>query len=290
MGDRLFHKSYRLTISLGSPVAGAWFQTLQEQIVITDMRVKFDIEKSMSKSPNRAKIEISNLREDTRQQIQTRRPLKVMLEAGWDDKVLVIFKGDAALVESTHERTDWITKLEAGDGELAFANASIAQSFGEGATGQQVLGALAKQMGLSVPTNVQGAKDLIKQITGGAGISLHGTAQTEMTKLLRPTGRSWSVQDEQLVILGAGETSESQAVLISQQTGMIGEPDYELPKTPGKPAVLKVKSQLNGNIQIGRKIQMNSDAIKGLFRVEKLKHSGDTHGKPWETEIQATML
>lgn len=291
MSGREFKLGARVTAQLGNPTLGAWFQVLQEQIVMSNMRVQFEIEKSLAKQPNRAKIIISNLNEATRQSIQSRKPLKVTLEVGFDGQLDVLFRGDATLVESTHDRTDWLTRLESGDGDRAFANARVSQSFAPGVTGKQLIAAVASSMGLSVPKNVADAKALVSQIAGGGGVSLHGMSADEMSRHLGPTGLQWSIQDEQLQALGPGDVTDEDAMIVSQKTGMIGVPNYDLPKTPGKPAILKVKMEVNTAAKPGRRILMQSQAIQGLFRIERVTHRGDTHSTTTaETEVFAKLL
>lgn len=48
----------------------------------------------------------------------------------------------------------------------------------------------------------------------------------------------------------------------------------------------KVKSLLQPLIEPGSFVQLKTKSILGeFFRVEKLTHSGDTHGNEWHTEL-----
>jgi hypothetical protein len=292
LSGRLYKRGARLTAQLGNPAPGAWFeafQTVQDTLVITDMRVQFEITRDLSKAPNRAKLVITNLSQQTRQDLQNKRPLRVALEVGYDGQLEEIFRGDATLVDSEHDRTNWLTHIQCGDGERGLANAWISTTL-NGASAKDVITQLAGSIGLSVPTNIATAKAFFGKLAGGSGITLHGQTADEMTRVLDSLGYSWSIQGEQLQVLGPGEVTSDTALLVSQSTGMIGVPNYELPKQPGKPAVLKVKTVAKPQAVPGRQLLMASASINGLFRIEKVVHRGDTMGTQWESEIRAVMI
>jgi hypothetical protein len=55
----------------------------------------------------------------------------------------------------------------------------------------------------------------------------------------------------------------------------------------GEDGYLKVKSVLQPGLRPGRGLQLQSAAYSGLFRIEKVKHEGDTHGQTWTSDIEA---
>lgn len=287
---RLYNRIWRVTLDVGNPQPGKWFDVqLQDRIVVTDLAIKFAIHKHLSKTPNDSSITIMNMNERTRSALQ-RSPLKVTLEAGYDGQLEVIFKGDALLDNSGHNKTDWETMIQVTDGGRAFANATMNRTFAPGVTGKEAITEVAKSMGLSIPRSLSDAKELLGQIGGGGGLSAHGPSEAVMSKVLRPLGMGWSIQDEKLQVLRNGEALPNTAIVVSEDTGMIGVPDYRYPKHPGKPPVLKVKMLLNGAVGPGRVIQMQSSKLRGQFRVENCKHDGQSHGPPWYTEVEAKPL
>jgi hypothetical protein len=299
--DRLFKPRCRVTIAVGSPIPGAWFTYLQDTIVIEGMRVKLQTEKHLGKKPNEATIWISNLNEATRAALK-KRPLNVQLEVAYDTgSYAILFQGDVREDESKHEPPNWTTKIQLADGQRAIDNARVSAGLGGPVTGTQALQIAAASMGLVVPKNAKGATALVAAITNN-GFTFHGPAQDVLTKVLDPSGLGWSIQDQQLQILGERDVIDGNgvvttsgtlpAIVVSQATGMVGAPDYSVPKTLGKPPILKVKSQIDTRAVPGRLMQLVSETINGNFRIEDVKNVGDTHGRTadWFSEIQAKQL
>ena len=124
-----------------------------------------------------------------------------------------------------------------------------------------------------------------------SGVTLHGPAHVEMSNLLTPVGMSWSIQDNKMVVLRTNDSIKpNQAIVISQDTGMIGSPEYGDPKKLGESPILKVKSLCRPEIFAGVVIQVQSRDVNGQFRVEKCTHTGDTRAKDWFTDVHAKPL
>lgn len=301
--DELLNRKCRVTIVVGNPTPGLWFAptttSLQDTIVIENMRVKFSTEKHLGKHPNEATITISNLSEATRKALQVK-PLVVTLECSYGDgEYAVVFKGDIRQAQSEHSHTDWLTKLQLGDGDRAYSNARVSQTFRGATSGKDVLIAAAAAMGLHVPTSVADATSMAKNFASN-GFSLQGPAHNVISDVLDPQDMSWSIQDGQMQVLtetqvidGNGvvtSTGTVPAIVVSQDTGMVGVPDYSVPKTLGKPPILKVKTLIDARLRPGRLMQLQSEGVHGNFRIEDVKMVGDTHANEWYAEVQAKAL
>jgi hypothetical protein len=110
-----------------------------------------------------------------------------------------------------------------------------------------------------------------------------------MTRILARHDLDWSIQDGKLQILAPDATRRSnEALIISQDAGMIGSPEYGAPSEKGKPPTLTVRTLLYPQITPGDKIQLitRTRTINGFFRVERVTHTGDTHGGDWQTSIE----
>lgn len=292
---RRFKRNVRLVVQrTSSPSAGEDFfvQKLDAErttngVEITDLRVKFSIERDLSKHPNSCDIEVYNLAQTTRAAVETK-PLLVELAAGHDGVSRLLSTGDVLFAMSKQEGPEWVTMLQLGDGARATARARAKpRSYGKNTTVKQVLRDIAKSMGQGLPKNIEASADLDAQFANS--ISLSGYARDEMTKILAPYGYNWSIQNGRLQIL-RDETARTDMLEISERTGMIGTPSFGDPPKSGKPPHVTVKMLLYPELVPGGRIQLTSRAKSGTFKLVKVKHTGDTHGDEWFTEVEIQPL
>lgn len=280
---RLYKRGARLLVAKPT----AFFTQEPNALVIRDLRMTFSIEKHLGAEPNTSTIEVYNLSEESRSFVQ-QKPRYIRLEAGYDDELQLIFAGDLVWGKSSLVQVDWVTTLQLGDGHRAFNYARVNRAFRGGVTGKTLLNEIAGSMGLRPPGNIEQATELAQQFA--AGVSLQGPAHREMTRLLEPRGMSWSVQDGQLQILRPAEVRADQAILISEDTGMVGTPEQGPPdKSSGKPPTTTVRMLLKPRAVPGVKLRIESRAIRGIFRAERVTHRGDTFGN-FHTEVEAIPL
>ncbi len=282
---RLFRRLAAVT--LAKPLTGKFFGQQPNAIVVTDLRIQFSIEKSLEREPNSAHVTITNLAERSRAEVQ-QRPVWIRLDAGYDGQLERVFEGDLFHGESMRESADWETKLQVNDGGRAFRFARVSRSYGAGVDAYTALREAAKAMGLEARFSPQAALELRAQYA--SGLVLQGPARMELDKVLAPYGMSWSIQDGRLQVLRAGEYRTEEPILISQDTGMVGVPDYGSPEKKGQSPSLTVKTLLQPSVTPGGRVQVASRQIRGTFRVERVVHEGDTHGETWHTTIEAKPL
>lgn len=273
-------------LSLVRPARGDLVvQDISNAIVIRDLRVVFKIEKDLERTPNNGVITIYNLSAQARSELQ-RKPLHVFLDAGYESEVRMVFRGDARHVTTQYDGIDWITTIEAGDGERSIKFARVSQSFKAGVSKEDVLKHLASTMGVKWPESASDVTALVDQYV--SGMSVDGPSQEQMDKILASAGCSWSIQDGSLQILPAKGVRSNEAAVVSQNEGMIGAPQFNTNVKEGEPPIMTATMLLRPEILPGSKISMQSLNINGLFRVSKITHDGDTHGANWYTMIEAT--
>lgn len=278
--NRLLKREIALTIARPQ----SFFVQLPNAVVVRNLRVTFDIEKNLKQDPNTCEVKVYNLSEASRGELQVK-PLHIRLDAGYDGKTERLFEGDLRFSQSKRQPTGWETTLQVGDGDRAHRYARINKSFASGVNVRDAIGEVAKSMGLKVPASIAEARELAAQFT--SGLSLRGPSQAELAKLLRPHGFSHSIQDGRLQILRGSQAREVEAIVISQDTGLIGSPEFGTPDDKGGPPTLSLKTLLKPAVSPGGLIVVESQAISGTFRVERVTHSGDTHGPEWYTAVEA---
>lgn len=272
---------------------------------IRGLRMSFKIDKSTDKQPNPATIQIYNLSKDSRAIVEDKKSA-IILEAGYgswkspanstsenfEGILRKIFVGDVAQVKTERQGPDIITTVEAGDGEAVFGSSRINASFAPGVKASQILDAIVAKFGLS--------RGQIVGFNGNDsfpnGLSIVGLTRDAMETLMKRQGLSWSIQDDQLQILPPGKGTVQEAILLNKGTGLIGTPFKTkivninlLTKKDGKEADLgtKMTTLLNGEIVPGRYVKLESDFVSGIFKVSRVTHEGDTHGKNWYSNIEA---
>lgn len=290
----LFRRAYSLVIYRTTiPKAGEdyFVQKAKEPggqttngIEITDLRVVFDIDRDLSKHPNRCDIKIYNLAKDSRTAMETK-PLAVELYAGYGNELKLMFTGDVLFAMSKQEGPNWETMLQVGDGLRAFAKSRVNKSYKAGTTHKQVLKDIAKAMGETLPENIGQASDLDAPFA--SGMVVHGPARLELDRILSKYGYEWSFQNGHLQILKE-EDSRNDTQVVSEETGMIGTPEFGDPPKSGKPPRLRIKSLLFPNLTPGGKVLVRSRTLNKLCKVVKVKHNGDSEGQDWVTEIEVT--
>lgn len=279
---RLFKRGAAVT--LARPVPDKFFGELPNATRVTDLRVVFNIERNLRSEPDTAEIQVYNLTESTRSECE-RADLFVRLDAGYDGELQQLFSGDLRYGISRRDGELWETTLQLGDGERAHRFARVNRSYRGGVDTMTALREVARAMDLEVTVSAATAAELRAQYAGG--LALFGPARNEIDRLLARHGMTWSIQGGRLVVLRPREVREDQAPVISQDSGMIGSPEYGPPPDKGKPPTLHVRTLLHPGIFPGGRVKVISRSIRGIFRVARVLHHGDTHGDEWVSEVEA---
>lgn len=274
-----------------SVLFGRVAQVQVDTLLVTGLRITFKVEKKGSADPNTAQVVIYNLAETTRQQLSKLDSARVLLTAGYVGTAALLFAGDARRkvgIQHVRQGPDWLTKIECGDGERAYQDARFSGSFAAGTKVAEVAKAMARKLGV-------GLGNLEQALAGGGfrqglseyplGFTAHGSASTELFRLLRGLGFEASIQDGQLLVLKPGEVAPGKAVLLSTRTKtIIGSPQYNsAEKDKGAPQ-LKVKTQLQPALKPGVPVKVESEAVSGSFKAKAVSHTGDTHGGEWTSD------
>lgn len=292
MTTRLYKRTARvLAYRLAAGLPGGFVYnnpqafSLPNATEIKDLAISFKIEKSLDSEPNRCEVVIRNCSELERVNL-TKKPLMIQLDAGYDDNQRRIFLGNLRFGYSDlDDDGTWETNLQLADGDGAWRYARVNRAYKKGIPVTTVLQDAAKTMGLTIDASTLASNELQSQIA--SGITLYGPTRDELTRLLAPFGYNWSIQDGKMQILRDEDTRSDQARIISEDTGMVYSPQWQVPEKDGQAAMLHVKCLLYPELTPGARIQVSSRDVNGMFRIEKVTHTGDTHGDDWLSEIEA---
>jgi hypothetical protein len=274
----LFDRKVKLTIA--PPIAGTFrTQPTQSAMVVTDLRVKFKIVKTLRKEPNHSNIEVYNLNETSRGQLQAK-GARVWLEAGYGTTLAQLFVGDLRFIDHIKDGPDWVSKFELGDGERAYVHGRVNASFKKGTSKADILKKLVAQSGWETGN----VADFYASL-GQKALSGHvawGNANREIDRLLSSAGLTFSVQDGAVQILPLTGYTPQAAVLVDEDHGMVGAPEFGSAPTKGKKRTLKVKTLLNPQIlKPGQRILLKAKVHTGTLVIQKLEFDGDTFGSEW---------
>lgn len=294
MSDEQFDRVYRLLVYRQKPIGKfigehpEWFEELGNGIEITGHRIQYKVEHTLESEPNTAEITIFNLAEDTRREFQ-KLPLRVHLEAGHAGEPRLLFAGDVKPSSgSKHVGTDWETKLLLGDGFRSFAQSRVDRSYKKGTPIKTILRDVARSMSLSLPKEIDLDPALAQALKTGELVT--GWAADELTRLLSPYGYSWSIQRGRLQVLRDEQARADTIRIIEEDNGMIGVPEIGTADKAGKPPKLSVVTLIYPELVPGGKIDLRSAEIRGLYKLTKVTHEGDSRSGPWYTTAEALPL
>lgn len=262
-------------------------------IDITDLRIQFQINKSLPRGkrhrapPNTCDITISNLASKTRADLETK-PLFVQLDAGYDDVPRMIFVGDLRFGMTKLVGTDWETLLQLGDADCHYRWARLNKSYPAGTKVRDIVRDTAGSMGMEMPPELEQDRELDAKISYGS--TAHGPARDYLSHVLSPYGYTWSFQDNRLQILRERDVKNTLPIPIDEEHGMIGTPEFGSAPRSGKPPHMTVRTLLYPQISPGALVRLTSKVKSGDFKVEQVRHRGDSHGEVWESEFELKPL
>lgn len=277
----LFNRDISITVGT-LKIAARVKQTGSDSLVARPtLRVAFAVEKSLNRDPNKAEVTIYNLNEEHRKALQKKQAC--IIEAGYVSTMEKIFNGDLTFVSHARESVNWASKIEAKDGGVQYQSARMNKSFRPGTQMSAVLNQAAQALGVG-PGNA--AQAFSGTLRGGLtqftkGVTLSGRVSDVLDKFVTTAGLEWSIQDGQIQVLQPKSTTQQLLINLSPDSGLIGSPEM------GEKGIVKAKCLLMGGLVPGRKVKLESAMVTGFFRIEKVRHSGDTWGSEWYSEMEA---
>ena len=144
----LFNRDFEVVV--GSIKIPARALNPDTQKAVPTIRVKFDIEKTLDSTPNKAKLTLFNLNPAHRNAVHEGWPVSV--KAGYVGDMQQLFAGWIEKADNRQVGVDWVTEIEASDNGNAFRSARVNLSFGPGTTLTSLLTAVAKELGITRAT------------------------------------------------------------------------------------------------------------------------------------------
>lgn len=264
-------------------------------ILIKGLRISFSILKSTSLTTNSAVIRVWNLSQENRNLIKDFGD-EVTLYAGYkeDGGSQVLFVGDTTTVSHLYDLPEIVTILECGDGEKYVNQLRVTLSYGENVQARTIISGIASQMGLEFVEFASSNNIVYRQ-----GFKYIGMGKDALEIVCDKLGLQWSIQNNQLQIIPINGTISEPIIQVNQATGMQGIPQRytyrsleQYRSIERRNTGYKVNVALNPFILPGSKIDLASSHLdfRGPYRVETVRHEGDTYGVQWTSSLEVTEL
>ncbi len=290
-----FDRVYRLVVGrTGEPAL----------VVEPPLRIVFDIEKDTEEEPNFHKIQVYNLKPEHRREFE-RKDTRLVLYAGYaeEEGALLMAAGSVVDAFTFFDGPNVCTELRVADGYIEIRDTAVSLGYGPGVASSTILRDLAGKMGLPLLLGED-----VPERTWSGGFSFYGAARTALHKVTAGSGAEWSIQNQELQVIAKRGVTRREAVVLAADSGLIGYPERThenarekakvTDQTTGKDARLvsakqqrhgwRVTSLLLPTVNPGDvvKLESRTDAATGFWRVENVKHNGDSDGGDWQTELQ----
>jgi hypothetical protein len=269
-----------------------------DNFTTTGLKVRFEITKSLMKEPNEAKFEIFNLNPKHALAFDEEYT-DVTFKAGYADSIKVLFDGNIQYSSNYRDKTEWVTEVVCGDGDEFFRKAYVNKTYSAGTTDENIVDDIRQQFGAKLRKGVMQLTNLVGSLRGR---TFSKSAQESLDEIARTNGCNWSIQDGELQMVRADAMiNPDSAVVLTPDTGLL-EAAERTDKGITARAFLNPAIQVNTAVKLdnsamktqsrnkksitkkqrGRVVDLNPD---GIYKVFKVRHSGDTRATDWMTEI-----
>lgn len=248
-------------------------------------RIKFSISMDDDIKANKASIQIFNISALKAGLIQDIPKPYVRLEVGYGNDIEVLYDGDVEKTKYEKVGTETVLTLEAGEGTAA-AGVRSNKSYNKGSLVKDILQDMVDDIVEGGRLIASSALEKIAEISGikiKSGEVVKGRTIDKLKLKLAKYGYKPTInQNRQLTFVKEGDPEFFEAVLINQNTGLIG-----IPIKTEKGFQFRSKIQ-PGIVRPLTKVQIDSDVLLGTGTVKKCQYNGDTHGPEWQFEAEAT--
>ena len=246
-------------------------------IGVDRLRISFEIRVESQGDPSPSTIAITNLAESTVAQLVT--PATVRLSAGYRGHPLdQVFSGQTTRIEHPFEGRDRLSILTLGGTNRQSRTAVILTAAYQGVVSlRAVVADIVQRLGLPV-----GPVDAIPDI-GVEDYVYAGKAQDALTSLLRPRGVEWYEVDGEMRFRRRGVAPTRVGFVLSEATGMIGSPERT-------EKGVRARMRLNALVHLDQRVQVDSQRLRGVFKVITITHTGDTWDGEWQTAVEAVTV
>jgi len=285
--SRQFKRVYELTII---PPGG-------EARIIRDLRINFEITKSVLSFPNVARVTLYNPNENTLSALQEKYT-RIVLNAGYEGDLRLLFKGEVRNAFQTKKGRDRVTTVYSGDGEQSWQNASFNKTFSEKLSVSSAIQEVLKTFSNVNIGTLEGLPEVKDKMRGQ---TLSGSSKDIMDNFADEYGFTWSIQDGEIIVTPDEEPLQGdEAILVNAATGMIGSPtiteigvDVVTLLNPRMipNRAFKVES-VNAEVAIGNLFFRNLKRTngEGIYKIQEVNFKGDSREGDWLSSVKGRII
>lgn len=216
-------------------------------------------------SANDAEIDIYNLSEGTINRIK--KGLPIILNAGYQGDVGVIFLGGVTNVTTKRNRTDKITTITATDANDAWNTLPFKKTYKAGTKASQIMKDIITMSGLEI-----GAFELPNDITYLRPRTFNTTLPNAVKQVATDGGAKAHITKGKIFIRDPKQGDDI-GFLLNVERGLIGTPErFESEEEDG----YTVTSLLNYRMTTDSVMRIQSSTANGRFRAKKGTHTGSS--------------
>ena len=249
---------------------------------LSKLRITFRVKSSLKPEPNTADVEVYNLSNDHRSQLEESATQIMRLSVGYNGLTHQIFLGEVRTCFTQVQGADRVTKFSSGDGEQAVLGSRIRVTYGTQVQIDVCMRDLAKALGVGEGNLATVAAKLKSRGLASIyprGAALEGNAWRELIIICRSCGLEATIQDGALLIVEQGQALAGVAVRLSPSTGLVGSPAFDNDGSVN--AVARLIPELRPGVQVS----LESLSGKGVYRVHSAEYTGDSHGDDWQVSM-----
>lgn len=273
-----------------------------EAIDVSQLRIRFEVRMWDVQHPGQADVIVTNLSKETSQKIQKEYD-KVLLQVGWrDGQMATLFEGETVQKRRGRETpTEVYDALLVREAQTAYSFATISKTLASGHTFRDQIDACLealKPYGITA-----GYIPDLPATKMPRGRVLFGMVRQQLRTICASTGTSWHIEGNKLVVLENGKPRPGEAIVLNSRTGLIGMPTQTF-------GGIEARCLLNPDIKWGSLVKIDQASIQqaklqlnepddialqqstlpptdadGFYRVAEVRHTGDTRGTDWYTDI-----
>jgi hypothetical protein len=275
----LFNRAWEVTLTaaLAGPPGPVTYNTL---------RTVFEVEKTAFSTANKSKISVYNFNDLTSKLYVKGGFISLAVGYGGVGSPVLPLITNNSIYRVHHERKgpDLISTYEGGEGEANLQSSIFNASYPAGTPITTIISALIAAMGLVVGPQIG-----LPPLVYNSGTVWSGSCKDLMDRaVIKELGLSWWVNGYSVTIAPAGSAAIPNAVIVSEQTGLIGTPNFG--QGTGGDNVISFTSLINPFLIPGTPVSIISDFLTALGVIKIAKFEGDTHTSKWTVACEATPL
>ncbi|WP_168404382.1 baseplate hub protein [Erwinia amylovora] len=278
-------------------------------IVLSDFKIKFEIEWTNTMWPRVATIKVYNLSRNTNNRILGSEFSKIRMIAGYDgiaspvnesqvgkirnidaskigqtegQNFGVIFNGDIRFTVTGRDNpTDTYILIQAIDGHRAFTNAIVNTTVAAGYTAADLHAVAMKSFNAFGVT--QGITSEFPSTVFPRGRALLMSTRDLMKNISEQCNATWQIVDNQVQMVSNNKYIH-EAVVLNSDTGLIGMPQ----QTMG--AGVNVRCLINPNIRVCGLIELDQSSVyRATLSGDQIAGKQSVPGKTYETEAKGNL-